>query len=350
MTTPLPSSTSAAPVAPVTKGPDSEEVWIQQIEDADFWTKVMAYIQRQLSVKKSGVEIILKSMERQQVISRDAKQMQASVESVTTAMKNPDDKKSVTEDSIDMLRKYGQPVVDPDTNETMDVDAFKAKVGGEQVKKVYSNPESLRYDEKTTYTVEADRVKNDRVDYRVFNNLNAAREDKEFYAQCNSAEKEIMDKTPSDIMGFLSVDSKIANPLAVKYQMVKYNRIIDQYTKDHDLAQLTIGIKHFKDHDQAYDTSMPIDKAEAFIKQETDKKLNAAEDIKKSGPEFNRAQLQAIASALTSLSDKMSTGAQQKNQNIQSDLGEIQALITQLTNVINGKNDAAKGIAAKTAG
>ncbi|WP_421195729.1 hypothetical protein [Aeromonas jandaei] len=349
MTTSVSSSTSAAPVDPVAKdGLSSSDSgkWIEQLEDADFWTKVLAYFQRMQNLQKSSVQITLKGMEADQIISRDAKQMQASVESISNAMK-ADEKKSVTAGAVDMLRKYEQPIIDPDTNQKMSVDDYLAKVGGEQAKKVYSDPKSIRYDEKITYPVRADEVKRDSVSARDYRNLAAAHSDKEFYDQCSSAEKEIMDKAAEYDLDLCS-KGMIVCPLALKYQMFKYNRIIDQYATDHDIAKLTIAIRDFKSHDQSYDTDMPIDKAEEFIKQETDKKLNFEEDTKKNGPELNKAQLQALVSALNSLSDAKSTSSQQKNQSVQSALGEIQALITQITNTINAKNEAKKGIASNT--
>ncbi|WP_421234089.1 hypothetical protein [Aeromonas jandaei] len=353
MTTPVSSSTSAAPVDPVTKdGLSSSDSgkWIEQLEDADFWTKVLAYFQRMQNLQKSSVQITLKGMEADQIISRDAKQMQASVESISNAMK-ADEKKSVTAGAMDMLRKYEQPIIDPDTNKKMSVDDFLAKVAGDQAKKVWSDVTEIRYSD-ITYRTEADKVKNDSIwdhDYRV---LKAAHDDPEFYNQCSEAEKKEMDHASSvnwDHWHHHSDEYKsIINPLGLRYQMVKYNRIIDEFAKDHDIAKMTIAIDHFKDGDQAYNYKMPLDKAKEFIKTETDRQLNIKPDLEKNGPEFNKAQFQAIVSALNSLSDAKSTSSQQKNQSVQSTLGEIQALITQITNTINAKNEAKKGIASNT--
>jgi hypothetical protein len=346
MTTSVSSSTSAAPVDLVAKDGSSSSdsgKWIEQLEDADFWTKVLAYFQRMQNLQKSSVQITLKGMEADQIISRDAKQMQASVESISNAMKAD----SVTEGAVDMLRKYEQPVIDPDTNQKMSVDDFLAKVGGEQGKKVYSDIKSIRYDEKITYPVRADEVQHDNVTGRDYRNLAAAQSDKEFYDQCSSDEKKLLDMAAKGNMDLLG-KANIVCPLALKYQMFKYNKIIDQYATDHDLAKLTIGIRNFKNYNQSYDRDMPIDKAEEFIKQETDKQLNCEGDTKKNGTELNKAQLQALVSALNSLSDAKSTSSQQKNQSVQSALGEIQALITQITNTINAKNEAKKGIASNT--
>lgn len=354
MTTSVSSSTSAAPVDPVAKDGSSSSdsgKWIEQLEDADFWTKVLAYFQRMQNLQKSSVQITLKGMEADQVISRDAKQMQASVESISNAMK-ADEKKSVTEGAVDMLRKYGQPVVDPDTNEKMDVDAFIAKVAGEQAKKELNDVTEIRYSD-ITYRIDADKVKNRDIwdwDYRA---LVAAYDDPEFYSQCSEAEKKLMYEAKSRswddwrcITG--GVNKNITNALELRYQMVKYNRIIDEFAKDHDISKMSIAIDHFKDGDQAYNYVMPLDKAKEFVKQEIDRQLNIKPDLEKNAPEFNKAQLQALVSALNSLSDAKSTSSQQKNQSVQSALGEIQALITQITNTINAKNEAKKGIASNT--
>ncbi|WP_421253910.1 hypothetical protein [Aeromonas jandaei] len=353
MTTSVSSSTSAAPVDPVAKdGLSSSDSgkWIEQLEDADFWTKVLAYFQRMQNLQKSSVQITLKGMEADQIISRDAKQMQASVESISNAMK-ADEKKSVTAGAVDMLRKYGQPVVDPDTNEKMDVDAFIAKVAGEKAKKELNDVTEIRYSD-ITYRIDADKVKNRSIWDWEYRALKAAHDDPEFYSQCSEAEKKEMDHAISvnwDHWHHHGSEYKsITNPLVLRYQMVKYNRIIDEFAKDHDIAKMSIAIDHFKDGDQAYNDMMPLDKAKEFVKQEKDRQLNIKPDLEKNGPEFNKAQLQALVSALNSLSDAKSTSSQQKNQSVQSALGEIQALITQITNTINAKNEAKKGIASNT--
>jgi len=354
MTAPVSSSTSAAPVDPVTKdGLSSSDSgkWIEQLEDADFWTKVLAYFQRMQNLQKSSVQITLKGMEAEQTVSRDAKQMQASVESVANAMK-PDEKKSTTANAMDMLRKYDQPVIDPDTQKPMKIDDFKDKVAGEQAKKEYSDPKDIKYSE-ITYKTRADKVVHDEIWDHEFRTLVAAYDDKAFYDKCSDAEKGQLKaakeqgwKSWSDHIG--GSDARdIINPLCLKYQMEKYNRIIDDFIKDGDIAKMTIAIDHFGDGNTSYVSDMPLDKAKEFIKKETDRQLNI-EDMKKNGPEFNKVQLQAIVSALTSLSDAKSTSSQQKNQSIQSAFGDIQALITQITNTINAKNEAKKGIASNT--
>lgn len=346
MTTSVSSRTSAAPVDLVAKDGSSSSdsgKWIEQLEDADFWTKVLAYFQRMQNLQKSSVQITLKGMEADQIISRDAKQMQASLESISNAMK-ADEKKSVTSGAVDMLRKYEQPVIDPETNKKMSVDEFLAKTTPPTDEENKSGSAENIKISKYTQDALVERYKSNNVGHREVNLMNLAVKDPSFYDSLNPDEKAIIDRFAK---GDYNSDKNFTS-LCIKYQTVRYNRIIDAYEKTKDLGSLRDAYKDFTEHNLAFDTQMPLEKMKDFISEEADRRVKANSDAAANGPELNKAQLQALVSALNSLSDAKSTSSQQKNQSVQSALGEIQALITQITNTINAKNEAKKGIASNT--
>ncbi|TNH94873.1 hypothetical protein CF104_20170 [Aeromonas jandaei] len=322
---------------------DSEK-WIEQLEDADFWTKVLAYFQRMQNLQKSSVQITLKGMESEQIMSRDAKQMQASVESISNAMKT-DEKRSVTAGAVDMLRKYEQPIIDPDTNKKMSVDDFLAKIKSSSDNENKNG--STEYLKVSKFTLDGlvGKYRNYNVTHREFRLMDIAVKDKEFYDSLNPDEKKVLDRYANDKTRESDQDFTV---LCIKYQTVRYNRIIDEYDKTKDLSSMHDAIYDFSAHDLGYDTDMPLGRAKEFMREEADRRVNAKPDDAAKGPELNKAQLQALVSALNSLSDAKSTSSQQKNQSVQSALGEIQALITQITNTINAKNEAKKGIASNT--